>query len=38
MTTVNVIQKLVLRAKQADEIIAQLKAQIELVKKAAGMD
>lgn len=37
MATGAVVHKLVLRAKQADEIIAQLKAQIEIVKKAAGL-
>lgn len=37
MSSAVVVQRLVQRAKQAEEIIAQLKAQIENVKQAAGM-
>lgn len=37
MSSSVVVQRLVQRAKQAEEIIAQLKAQIENVKQAAGM-
>ena len=37
MSSTAVVQKLVQRAKQAEEIIAQLKTQIENIKQAAGM-
>ena len=38
MASASVLQKLTLRAREAEDMIGQLKQQIELVKRSAGTE